>query len=62
MEEIKIITQDIKPTAPKEKHPTIFAASDSLSSDDILQSVNDYNPISSYYQMLFEREDQFEWK
>jgi len=61
MSTAKITTLDIRPVPPPLKHPTIFHTFDSLADGEILQIVNDHDPKPLYYQMLFERQGQFEW-
>ncbi|MBP2241311.1 uncharacterized protein (DUF2249 family) [Cytobacillus eiseniae] len=47
---------------PREKHPTIFKAFDSLQSGEFMQLVNDHDPRPLQYQFKMEREDQFTWE
>lgn len=53
---------DIRPVAPREKHPTIFSTFDSLKSGEVFQLINDHDPTPLYYQFQAERTDQFNWK
>jgi len=52
---------DIRPVAPREKHPTIFATFDSLNKNETLQLINDHDPMPLYYQMQALRKEQFSW-
>ncbi|WP_419393749.1 DUF2249 domain-containing protein [Cytobacillus praedii] len=47
---------------PREKHPTIFKAFDSLKSGECMQLINDHDPRPLQYQFMMEREDQFTWE
>ncbi len=62
MADAKITTLDVRPIIPREKHPTIFSKFDSLSSGEVLQLINDHDPKPLYYQLSFERKDQFDWE
>jgi len=47
---------------PREKHPTIFNAFDSLQSGEVMQLINDHDPKPLQYQFMMERENQFSWE
>ncbi len=53
---------DIRPVAPREKHPTIFATFDELDLNAGFRLINDHNPMPLYYQFQAERNGQFEWE
>lgn len=53
---------DIRPVPPREKHPTIFAKFDLLQKGEILQLINDHDPMPLYYQMQALRSEQFTWE
>ena len=52
---------DIRPVAPREKHPVIFKTFDALAAGESFQLVNDHDPMPLYYQFEAERKNQFEW-
>jgi uncharacterized protein (DUF2249 family) len=52
---------DVRVIPPREKHPTIFSAFDSLASGQSMVIVNDHDPRPLRYQLLAERPDSFEW-
>jgi uncharacterized protein (DUF2249 family) len=52
---------DVRPIAPRERHPLIFAAFDALKPGEAFVLVNDHDPKPLYYQFLHEREKQFGW-
>lgn len=59
----KIVKElDIRPVPPREKHPTIFATFDTLQKEEILQLINDHDPMPLYYQMQALRSEQFAWE
>lgn len=47
---------------PREKHPTIFKAFDSLSTGEFMLLVNDHDPKPLQYQFMIERENDFTWE
>ena len=53
---------DIRPVHPREKHSTIFAAFDSLNSNETFQLINDHDPMPLYYQFQVERNGKFIWE
>ncbi len=62
MPELNIITLDVRPIPPREKHPTIFSTLDALTSGQTLQLVNDHDPKPLYYQLSAERSGSFDWE
>jgi len=52
---------DIRPVAPREKHPVIFKTFDALAAGESFELVNDHDPKPLYYQFDAERKNQFEW-
>ncbi|HKB87888.1 MAG TPA: DUF2249 domain-containing protein [Ignavibacteriaceae bacterium] len=52
---------DIRPVAPREKHPVIFKTFDALAAGESFELVNDHDPKPLYYQFEAERKNQFEW-
>lgn len=52
---------DVRVIPPREKHPTIFRAFDSLASGQALLLVNDHDPKPLRYQLMAERPDAFDW-
>jgi len=59
--ESEIKQLDIRPVAPREKHPVIFKTFDALAAGESFQLVNDHDPMPLYYQFEAERKNQFEW-
>ena len=53
---------DIRPVPPRDKHPKIFEEFDALKEEEILQLINDHNPMPLYYQFQAERTGQFNWE
>ena len=47
---------------PREKHPTIFKAFDSLQTGEFMLLVNDHDPKPLQYQFMIERENDFTWE
>ncbi|WP_066294513.1 DUF2249 domain-containing protein [Bacillus sp. FJAT-29937] len=47
---------------PREKHPTIFKAFDSLQTGEFMLLVNDHDPKPLQYQFMIERENGFTWE
>ena len=62
MSSIVIKELDIRPVPPREKHPTIFAAFDSLKEYEAFQLINDHDPMPLYYQFQAERNGKFDWE
>jgi len=59
--ESEIKQLDIRPVAPREKHPVIFKTFDALAAGESFELVNDHDPKPLYYQFEAERKNQFEW-
>ena len=57
----KILTLDVRSMPPWERHPKIFDTFDGLKAGETLMLVNDHNPKPLHYQLIHEREGQFEW-
>ena len=57
----EITELDVRSIVPREKHPTIFSAFDSLQSGETFQLINDHDPMPLYYQFQAERSEQFVW-
>ncbi len=55
------IQVDARAIPPREKHPTIFTAFDSLVSGQALMLVNDHDPRPLRYQLMAERPETFDW-
>jgi uncharacterized protein (DUF2249 family) len=55
------IELDVREIPPRDKHPSIFRAFDSLSSGQSLLLVNDHDPRPLRYQLMAERPDTFDW-
>ena len=56
------IELDVRVIPPRDKHPAIFRAFDSLHTGDSLLLVNDHDPRPLRYQLAAERPGAFEWK
>lgn len=52
---------DVRPIAPRDKHPTIFRTFDSLAPGQSMLLINDHDPAPLRYQLMAEHEGQFEW-
>ena len=55
------IEVDARIIPPREKHPTIFRAFDSLKSGEAMILVNDHDPRPLRYQLEAERPGSFTW-
>lgn len=55
------IELDVREIPPRDKHPSIFRAFDSLASGQTLTLVNDHDPRPLRYQLMAERPDTFDW-
>ena len=53
---------DIRPIAPKDRHPLIFDRFEALATGESFVLVNDHDPKPLYYQFQAERADQFTWE
>ena len=56
------IELDVRAIPPRDKHPSIFRAFDSLASGQTLTLVNDHDPRPLRYQLMAERPDTFDWE
>lgn len=56
-----LIELDVRVIPPRDKHPSIFNAFDSLKSGDTLLLINDHDPAPLRYQLTAERPDTFDW-
>ncbi|HVH39850.1 MAG TPA: DUF2249 domain-containing protein [Gemmatimonadaceae bacterium] len=56
------IELDVRVIQPRDKHPTIFRALDSLTSGQALLLVNDHDPRPLRYQINAERPETFDWQ
>ena len=52
---------DVRPIAPKDRHPLIFDAFENLTAGEGFILVNDHDPKPLYYQFQAERTGQFTW-
>jgi uncharacterized protein (DUF2249 family) len=55
------IELDVRPIPPRDKHPSIFRAFDSLIPGQSLILVNDHDPKPLRYQLQAERPETFDW-
>lgn len=58
----KVIELDVRPLMPWDRHEKIFKVFDELEIGDTLLLTNDHDPRPLHYQMMHEKEGQFEWK
>ncbi|HET7621033.1 MAG TPA: DUF2249 domain-containing protein [Gemmatimonadaceae bacterium] len=56
------IELDVRAIPPRDKHPSIFRAFDSLQSGQTLTLVNDHDPRPLRYQLMAERPNTFDWE
>ncbi len=56
------VTVNVPDFPPREKHPTIFNAFESLKSGEFMQIVNDHDPRPLQYQFMMEHAEQFTWE
>ena len=56
------IELDVRAIPPRDKHPSIFRAFDSLTSGQTLTLVNDHDPRPLRYQLMAERPNTFDWE
>jgi len=62
MKEEKIVTLDVREMPPWERHPKIFEIFDNLEEGETLMLINDHDPRPLHYELMHEREGQFEWR
>jgi len=55
------IELDVRVIPPRDKHPAIFRAVDSLAAGAALVLVNDHDPLPLRYQLNAERPNAFDW-
>ncbi len=54
-------TLDVRPMAPRLRHPQIFSMFDELSPGQSFVLVNDHDPQPLYYQFQAEHTGEFTW-
>ena len=54
-------TIDVRDIAPRDRHPMIFRAFDSLAPGEAMELVNDHDPKPLYYQFQAERGGDVDW-
>jgi uncharacterized protein (DUF2249 family) len=62
---INVLTEhliDVRPLAPRERHPRIFGAWAELPAGESILLVNDHDPVSLYYQFACEHTGAFRWE
>lgn len=52
---------DARDYAPVDKHRVIFETFEGLETNQVMELVNDHDPVPLYYQFQAERGGQFEW-
>lgn len=57
-----MISLDVRPIIPKEKHPLIISTFDSLTIGESFELINDHNPIPLYHYFNAEKPKQFNWE
>jgi len=55
-------TIDVRPIAPRERHPLLFQTFDDLAIGESFELVNDHDPKPLYYQFMAERPGQLGWE
>jgi uncharacterized protein (DUF2249 family) len=55
-------TVDVRPIAPRDRHPLIFGTFDGLSAGEALLLVNDHDPKPLFYQFQAEAKGEFTWE
>lgn len=53
---------DVRPLAPRDRHPAIFERLDGLAPGEAVVLVNDHDPRPLYYQLQAERPGAFRWR
>ena len=53
---------DARDYQPKDKHPAIFGAFESLEPGQKMELTNDHDPRPLHYQFIMEMPDSFEWE
>ncbi|MCL6595389.1 MAG: DUF2249 domain-containing protein [Firmicutes bacterium] len=54
-------TLDVRSLPPARRHETIFSTWNSLGVGEVLELVNDHDPLPLYYQFQAEHADKFTW-
>jgi len=54
-------TIDVRPIAPRERHPLIFGSFDALAAGEALLLINDHDPKPLFYQFQAESKVAFTW-
>ena len=54
-------TIDVRPIAPRERHPLIFGGFDALAAGEALLLINDHDPKPLFYQFQAESKGEFTW-
>lgn len=52
---------DVRPLAPRERHPLIFGTFDGLAPGESFELVNDHDPKPLYHHLQAERPGQLVW-
>lgn len=58
---VQAIELDVRAIPPRDKHPSIFKAFDSLTSGHAMLLVNDHDPKPLRYQLVAEHPNTFDW-
>ncbi len=58
----KIVTLDLRPMPPFERHEKIFQRWDSLTPGETLKIINDHDPRPLRYQFATMYEGEFQWE
>jgi len=56
-----LVTVDVRPMPPAQRHATIFRTFDTLASGQAMMLVNDHDPKPLYYQFAAEMPGKFQW-
>jgi uncharacterized protein (DUF2249 family) len=62
MAEATVIDLDVRELVPRERHSTIFARFDALTTGETLRLFNDHDPKPLHYQLMAERPEMFAWE
>ncbi len=57
----KIVTLDLRPMPPFERHEKIFQIWDTLTPGETLKIINDHDPRPLHYQFEAEQKGKYEW-
>lgn len=58
---LQTLELDVRVLPPRDKHPTIFRAFDTLASGQSMVLLNDHDPKPLRYQLAAERPESFDW-